>query len=120
MPGILRDDRNALAYRHNLAVAWYGPYFTSTGASAGNTTNTSAATQRRAASWSMHDCCFLPTFLDADGTEHDHPKLGYVATTLAANGQSLGLKTPFSFMEYVHESGTSSIVTDWADLEFER
>lgn len=120
IPGILRDDRDALAYRHHLAVAWYGPHFTGTGATAGNTTNTSAATQRRAASWSMRDCCFLPTFLDAASVSHDHPKLGYVATTLAANGQALGLNTPFSFMEYVHENGTSSIVTDWADLEFDR
>jgi hypothetical protein len=120
VPGILRDDRDALAYRHNLATAWYGPYFSSAGASAGNTTNTNANNQRRAASWSLRDCCFLDTFADADGASHDHPKLGHVITTFGANGQTLTLNTPVSFMEYVHENGVTSIVTDWADLEFDR
>lgn len=119
-PGILRDDRDTLAYRHNLSVAWYGPHFVSSGTAAGNTTNTSASSQRRAGSWSLRDCCFLSTFSDIDGTSHEHPKLGHVITTLGADGQQLALNTPVSWIEYRHQDGVSDVVTDWADLEFAR
>jgi hypothetical protein len=120
VPGIIRDDRDTLAYRHNLAVAWYGPYFRDSGSGAGNVTNTTDSNQRRAASWTMRDCLFLPTFFDADSTSHDHPKLGRVITTLLANGQTLTLNTPISWLEYRHNTGETDVVTDWVDLEFDR
>jgi hypothetical protein len=62
----------------------------------------------------------LPTFTDAAGTSHDHPTLGHVIADLSANGLVQALNTPVSFIEYVHENGTSSVVTDWSDLEFNR
>jgi len=114
--GILRDDRDKLARRHHLAVAWYGPIFESSGAKAGNRTT---ASDRRSVSYALRDCALLDGFVVDGGALVAYPQLGHVITQIDANGQRLGVNTPLSVVTYDHQAGVSSLATDWADLEMQ-
>jgi hypothetical protein len=104
-PGILRDDRGALAVRHALACAWY-------------------LQQRRTAQWSLKACGFLPSFVNVTDfstnsrTTVTYPTLGKVVTSIAANGQVNDVNTPITSITYDNQSGTTTWATDWAELDF--
>ncbi|MBA3622965.1 MAG: hypothetical protein H0W48_00545 [Methylibium sp.] len=107
VPGILRDDRDALARAHAFAWSWYG-------------------SRRRTVAWSLADCGLLGTYLAhkgllAEGGADDveYPTLGQIVETLAANGQTYEINTPVTRIAYSHESGQTSWETDWNALEFD-
>jgi hypothetical protein len=110
-PGLLRDDRAALAQLHQLAWAWYGPVYT-----------------RRSASWSLRDFGFFDTFSavegltntprEGDATDMDYPHLGDVVETLFANGTGQTVNTPVTRVAYDNETGVTSWSSEWAELDF--
>lgn len=110
-PGILRDDRAELARLHALSWAWYG-------------------SARRAATWALRCCGFLPSFeAYLDDREPDfsddpetvlYPAMGELVATLATNGQTETLDTPITRICYDNESGITKWETDWAALEFDQ
>ena len=110
-PGLLRDDRAALAKQHALAWAWFGN-----------------DTPHRSASWGMRACGFLDSFDAYSGTEVeqdgittsvDYPTLGNVVTTLSANGEIHTLNTPITRIAYDNTVGLTRWETEWSSLEFE-
>lgn len=103
-PGVLRDDRQALANLHALAASWY-------------------LHERRAARWGLKACGFLPNFTYADGNggaggTTTYPTLGQLVTTIAAAGQTNVINTPITSITYDNESGETTWATDWAELDF--
>ncbi len=102
-PGILRDDRPALAQTHALSCSWY-------------------MTDRRTASWTLNCCGFLPDFEVADaygdpsGTV-TYPTIGQLVTTIAAGGQLHTINTPITSEIYDAETDQTTWQTDWADLD---
>ena len=108
-PGILRDDRDALARLHYLSVAWYGPLVDLIG-------ETQAT--RRSAQWSLRCCGDIPSSEDYDGGGVIYPNIGKVVTVLSANGQRITLNTPVSSVSYDNTNGVTTWVTDWQDLDF--
>lgn len=105
-PGILRDDRSALARLHALAVAWYRPKLPG-----------QDPTIIRNASWSLRCCADVPTGEDYDGGGITYPTLGKVVTELSANGQILTLNTIVSTISYDNSNGETTWTTDWQDLD---
>ncbi len=111
IPGLLRDDRNALALIHAQLWAWYG-----------------TDTSRRSCSWTLKACGVLPSF-DAVTTAHassadtpttiTYPKLGQLVTDLSANGETQAINTPITLVEYDNLTGTTSWSTEWSELEVE-
>ena len=97
-PGLLRDDRAALATAHALACSWY-------------------LTQRRNATWALKACSALGSFATADGATVSYPTLGQVVTTIAANGQTLAIGTPITSVAYDAEAGVTRWETGWAALD---
>jgi hypothetical protein len=112
-PGVLRDDRGALAAIHSLTWAWYG-----------------TDTDRRSASWSLRACGFLPSFTAVeeitdvptsdDATDILYPNLGQVVNTLGANGEYHIINTPITRIAYDHKSGITTWSSEWSELERER
>jgi hypothetical protein len=118
VPGLLRDDRDALAMSHAFAWAWYG-------------------TKRVSASWALKDCGFLPWFTGdpAGGTSRQsikYPQLGQLVKTVSAAGTSLQkgattvdpttsykVNTPITRVHYNHVNGVTTWFTDWQDLDTE-
>lgn len=111
--GLLRDDRDALARLHALAVAWYGPLFDLLGTH-------SDEPARRGASWTLRCCGDVPSSQTYDGGNVVYPDVGKVVTTIAANGQQYRLMTPVSSFAYDHIQGTTTWTTDWTDLDMPR
>ena len=111
--GILRDDRNALARLHALAVAWYGPLYDLLGQQ-----NTEPI--RRGASWSLRCCGDIASSAARDGGGVVYPDVGKVVSYLRANGQRIRLMTPVSSFVYNNIDGTTTWTTDWQDLDFRR
>lgn len=109
-PGILRDDRSALARAHHLAWAWFGSDST-----------------HQSATWALRACGLLPSFSAysgsnvTTGTPADvaYPQLGQVVTTITANGQDLALNTPVTRVAYDAEAGVTTFSTEWNELSFE-
>jgi len=110
-PGLLRDDRLALAGLHALAWAWYGP-----------------GTVRRSAEWSIRDCGLRGTYEAVTGTSisstdtpetKTYPTLGKLITTITANGQEHTINTPVTRIAYDNTTGTTSWSTEWAELEMD-
>ncbi len=99
-PGILRDDRAALARNHALACAWY-------------------LEPRRTASWALRCFGLFPSFLDRTGAAIDYAQLGEVVHTLSANGQSVAVDTPVVLIRYNNETGVTSWETGWSSLDIE-
>ncbi len=106
-PGILRDDRTALALIHALSWAWYG-----------------STSTHRSASWSLKACGFLPSYSAYSGTtisgtaaDVTYPTIGQVVTTLTANGADQTLNTPVTRVHYDAERGVTSWSTEWHELE---
>ena len=108
-PGILRDDRSALARLHALAASWYMPEVDLLGAVVSGS--------HRNASWSLRCCGDIPTGIDYDGGGVVYPTLGKVVTFLTANGQRNELNTPVSSISYDNTNGTTTWTTDWQDLD---
>ena len=107
--GILRDDRDELAKKHWLSVAWYGP-----------TSELSVdKIARRNASWALHCCGDIPSSAAYDGGACVYPTVGQCVLTLTANGQVYPVQTPVSSVVYDNESGTTTWTTDWQDLDFQ-
>jgi hypothetical protein len=106
-PGILRDDRSALARLHAMAVAWYRP----------NLPGAPAAIVRNA-SWSMRLCGDIPSSADYDGGACVYPSCGKVVRYLYANGQQIELNTVVSSIAYDNTNGVTTATTDWQDLDF--
>jgi len=106
-PGILRDDRSALARLHAMAVAWYRP----------NLPGAPAAIVRNA-SWSLRCCGDIPSSTDYDGGGVVYPTCGKVVRYLYANGQQIELNTVVSSIAYDNTNGTWTVTTDWQDLDF--
>jgi hypothetical protein len=112
-PGVLRDDRAALAAIHHLTYAWYG-----------------GDTDRRSASWSIRACGMLPSFsaieeiTDAprasDAATILYPTLGQLVNTLGANGEYHIINTPITNIEYDHKTGVTTWTSEWSELETER
>lgn len=107
-PGILRDDRSALARMHYLTWAWYG-------------------SARRTATWALRCCGSLSSFEAYDGSgisgspsAKPYPTLGAMITSMAANGESHQINTPVTRIAYDNGSGITTWSTDWNELEFER
>jgi hypothetical protein len=110
VPGILRDDRAGLAAIHALSWAWFG-----------------SDTTHRSASWSLRACGFLPSYeayagdsIPSDGTGTQgvtYPTIGYVVTTLTANGADHTLNTPITRVHYDAEKGVTAWSTEWNELE---
>jgi hypothetical protein len=110
-PGLLRDDRDALAFLHGLSWQWYGP-----------------TTTRRAGTWAVRDCGMLPSFSAVvgaaitsgeDAEDVTYPTLGKVVTDIVANGQTTQLNTPVTRIRYDHEQGVTTWSTEWNELAFE-
>ncbi len=109
-PGILRDDRSALARAHHLAWAWYG-----------------TDSSHRTASWTLNACGFLLSFAARPGLNvttgdvepYGYPTIGKVVSTLAANGQTFTLNTPITRIAYDNEAGTTTWATEWQELSFD-
>lgn len=109
-PGLLRDDRAALARLHYLAWSWYGA-------------------DRRAATWAIRDCGLLGTYLafqgstlPTDGTSPSsftYPSLGKMIDALSANGETHAINTPVTRIAYDHTTGTTTWSTDWSELDLE-
>jgi hypothetical protein len=104
--GIIRDDRNLLARKHWLSVAWYGP------------SKAIGAPAKRNASWSLRCCPDIPSSVEYDGGGVVYPMVGQCVLTLAANGQTTTISTPVSSIVYDNESGIATWTTDWQDLDF--
>lgn len=110
-PGLLRDDRAALARQHYLAWSWYG-------------------TDRRTAAWALRACGFLPSFdaysglgIPTNGASTNvvtYPTLGKTVNTLKANGETLTINTPITRISYDNRTGTTTWETDWCTLDRER
>ena len=105
-PGILRDDRSALARLHALAVAWYRPQQPGV-----------AQAVHRNASWALRCCGDIPTSTAYDGGGVIYPTCGYVVTNLLANGQTIQINSVVSSVVYNNENGTTTWTTDWQDLD---
>lgn len=109
-PGLLRDDRVALARQHYLAWAWYG-------------------TERRTATWAMRACGFLPTFayyasatVPTDGTNPStktYPTLGQTVHQMRANGETHTIDTPVTRVHYDNQVGVTTWETDWNSLDLQ-
>lgn len=112
-PGILRDDRNALARLHALAVAWYGPLYDLLG-------QQETGPIRRGCSWSLRCCGDIASAVDYDGGGVVYPTPGQLVKYISANGQRLRLMTPVSSYVYDNTTGVSTWTTDWQDLDFRR
>jgi hypothetical protein len=83
--GILRDDRDEIARKHWLSVAWYGP----------ETAFGEDGAVKRNASWSLRCCPDIPSSADYDGGTCVYAQVGQVVRKLMANGQDNWL-TPLS------------------------
>jgi hypothetical protein len=104
-PGILRDDRSALAQLHALACSWY-------------------LDERRTASWALNACGFLPSFQVADsngdpGSSVTYPTIGQLVTTITAAGQIHTVNTPITSVHYDRERDQTTWTTDWGQLDFQ-
>ncbi|MBA3588514.1 hypothetical protein [Methylibium sp.] len=107
-PGILRDDRSALARQHYLTWSWYG-------------------TPRRTATWAIRDCGLLGSFLAFDGTTipadggspspMPYATLGQTVELMRANGEVHVLNTPVTRIAYDHGRGVTTWSTDWNELD---
>lgn len=109
-PGILRDDRTALAQLHALAWSWYGYH-------------------RVNAQWSLRDCGFLlgfDAFTGIVGTPIDgamqptfisYPILGQIVTFLKHNGGEDAINTPITRITYDNGTGLTTWYTDWCELD---
>jgi hypothetical protein len=98
---ILRDDRAALARIHYLAWEWYR-----------------SDSGRRSATWAVRDCGLLPSWRDLAGTEIDWPRLGQVAKTIRAGGETYTLNTPISRVIYRNREGVTEWSTDWMEFDY--
>ncbi len=103
-PGILRDDRPALASLHELATIWY-------------------LQDHRTASLALRDCVFLPSYTDEDDTVYTYPELGTLITSLTYTDAtretaSVTLDTPVTGLVFDNVKCRSDISTDWSDLDF--
>lgn len=99
-PGVLRDDRPALAQIHNLAWAWYGQ-------------------SRRTARWAIKDAALrVPAFRVASGAAVDYPTLGATISTMDFNGLRETINTPVTKISYDHSNGITYWQTDWVELDF--
>lgn len=109
-PGLLRDDRVALARQHYLAWAWYG-------------------TPRRTACWALRACGFLPTFdfyasatLPTNGANPStgsYPTIGQTIHQLRANGETQTIDTPVTRVHYDNQAGVTTWETDWNSLDLQ-
>lgn len=106
-PGILRDDRSALARMHALAVAWYRPRI------AGH-----PVAEIRNASWSIRCCGDIPSTEDYDGGGVVYPSCGQMVGDLFANGETHAVNTVVSSIAYDNTNGSTTWTTDWQDLDF--
>ncbi len=103
-PGVLRDDRAALAQLHNLALAWY-------------------MTAHRTMSYSLRDCIALPSFTDIDDAVYTNPTIGslvqtFTFTDATRTTQIATLNTPITGYVYDNVKCRSDISTGWCDLDF--
>lgn len=98
VPGIIRDDRDALALTHALAWSWYG-------------------TRRTSAQWALNACGLLADFEVDGGDRVKFPKIGQLVKEIKASGGSLAIKTPISRVHYSHTEGRATWFTDWQDLD---
>lgn len=122
-PGIIRDDRAALAQLHTLAWQWYG-------------------SGRVPASWALRCCGLLPSFQAFQGEDEgasaeqqlaaaeaggadaaepadiDYPRLGQVVHELKANGQTFTVGTPITRIRYDHQEHRTDWSCDWVELDF--
>lgn len=103
LPGILRDDRDALARIHAMACAWY-------------------LSPRLTAHWTLRACGLLPNFITQDRagtgtTTVNYPTLGAVVTDFKAGGQIYSLNTPVTMIHYDHSNGRTTFETDWQELD---
>lgn len=103
-PGVLRDDRPALAQLHALAASWY-------------------LKERKTVTWSLKACGFLPSYEYADGNldpagSTNYWTIGQLVTTLSAGGQNHTINTPITSVMYDNESGITTWATDWGQLDF--
>ncbi len=103
-PGVLRDDRVALASLHQLAKIWY-------------------LEDHRTASLALRDCIALPSYDDEDGATYTYPTLGTLITTLAFTDatretQTATLNTPMTGYIFDNIKCRSDLSTDWSDLDF--
>ncbi len=106
-PGLLRDDRAALALLHAMAWSWYG-----------------STSTHRSASWALKACGFLPNYsayagtrITGDPVDVTYPTIGQVVTTLTANGGDKALNTPVTRVHYDAERGVTTWSTEWHELE---
>ena len=107
--GVIRDDRDALAAKHWLSVAWYGP----------SSALGAQGALKRNASWSLRCCPDIPSSTAYDGGFCVYPQVGQCIGFLSANGQRNSIATPVSSVVYDNESGIATWTTDWQDLDFQ-
>ncbi|MBU6247124.1 MAG: hypothetical protein KGN77_05155 [Xanthomonadaceae bacterium] len=98
-PGVLRDDRNALAFISSLAWYYYG-------------------TIHNPGTWTIKDCGFLTEFATDNAGSVKYPTLGQFVATVTYNGTSgnesiVQLNTPITCIDYVHDSGETTWRTDF-------
>lgn len=94
----IRDDRDALAYLHEMAKQWY-------------------LTERKTAAWRIADFG-IGSFEDEDGNSINYPQLGYLVTTMSYSGRTETLNTPITSIEYDHQAGITSYITSWSDRDW--
>lgn len=113
-PGIARDDRDRLAFIHNLAWSWYG-------------------TTRQNCSWTIRACGLLGGFsayqtdssdpIDATKaslTTINYPIPGQLVTSLKANGETHTPNCPITRIIYDHNTMSTTWSCDWVELDFGR
>jgi hypothetical protein len=99
VPGILRDDRAALAQIHALATAWYGG-------------------ERRPCSWAMKCFGMGSNWITDQGVSMPYPSMGSFIKQIKANGQVYSVNTPVTGISYDHEAGVTYWQSDFNDLDF--
>jgi len=99
-PGILRDDRSALARLHAMASAWY-------------------LDERRTATWAIRDFGLFSSFTDRGGSTISYASLGKTVHNLSCNGQIFTVNTPVVLVRYDNDTGVTTWETGWNSLDLE-
>jgi hypothetical protein len=98
-PGILRDDRAALAQLHAMAWSWYGQ-------------------ERRTVRFAIKDFGMQGSFPLESGTAN-YPQLGETIDELTVAGEKHTIRTPVTKISYENASGQTYWYTDWTELDFQ-
>lgn len=98
-PGILRDDRDALATVLYLGREWY-------------------LRRRRPVAFTLACCGFAGTWLDSDGEAQPYLAFGNFLGELSYSGRTATSDTPVTGMDYNHDTAETTWITSWGDFDW--